>query len=139
MKYVTWQSKFEIGDELFDVEHRQLFEKINNCIGEARHGAHRQDLITQLEEILGCFDMHFEHEERTLLKKGHPDFRRHRAQHQHLIERLKSEIKELANVNNKQISAQDILFVLYDWYVAHLGEDQKILIVNEVGNRFVSQ
>lgn len=127
MNSVQWQSSYEIGNRLLDSEHEHLFFKINDCIQSARNGMDKRELVACLQEIHACLSEHFDHEERAMLLAGVANFYNHKAQHDYLLERLKSEISEMQNVRNKKITAQGILFALYDWYVTHMSiEDGKI-------------
>lgn len=128
MNLTEWKNKFETGNVVLDDEHRQLFVQINECITASRSGQSSSDLISRLQAIYSSLLQHFEHEEHAMAGMAGLDFSCHKAQHNYLLDRIKSEIFDFTHEGaHGRTSIQEILFVLHDWYVAHITiEDRKV-------------
>ena len=121
-----WDEKFKTGVEFMDVEHKQLFDLIEDCIQATRSNEAKERIIGLLNKIASHLACHFENEENAMRSASDHQFDQHRAQHKYILEKVNSRISHLCN-NDTAITAQDILYVLYGWYIAHnASEDKKL-------------
>ena len=125
MNRIAWEKELETGNEHVDFQHRLFFEKINYCIDASRNNSSREHLVALLQDILKCLIEHFRDEEKLMLEKGLSPSS-HLSQHFNISQRLSKQILAFKWSDEKEkLSAQYILFSLYEWYLNHMQtEDQ---------------
>ena len=123
---MMWDDKYMTGVRFMDEGHSELFWLIEDCIGAIGNHVPKEDQIEYLDKIASHLSRHFSNEEETMSSAGDQRFDEHIMQHRHLVEKINSMISRFKN-DHDAISAQDILHVLFDWFVLHnAGEDRKL-------------
>ncbi|MFA7268347.1 MAG: hemerythrin family protein [Sterolibacterium sp.] len=122
-----WKDDFVIGDSLLDYEHQMIVGLIENCVRLVRNGEAKAQVVEILRITESYLAYHFHGEESSMEDDGDNRFDIHRQQHRHLLAILKERIFCLEN-GHPSLTAQQVAFELYDWYVAHLmQEDIKLM------------
>ena len=120
MDQLKWHREYEVGNELIDAQHRQLFEKIGGCIEATHKGLRREELCACLQDVQECMVGHFRSEE-SQMTDGSKETLSHWKQHAYITNRIQDEITKYRDKADDRNSPQGILYYLHDWYVNHLG------------------
>lgn len=121
-----WENKFETGIGFLDSEHRQLVALIENCIQVARNNGATEQVIELLHEIASHLAQHFNHEEAAMSAASDRRFGAHKAQHKYLLEKINTAVAQFKS-GSAPASAQEVLYVLFDWYAIHNTVEDKEL------------
>lgn len=81
MKKLIWDSSYEIGFEIIDDQHKQIFNMVNDLIDKSNIKVDSEtisDLLTKLTKY-GC--EHFDTEERIFEEYGYPSLEQHKEEH----------------------------------------------------------
>jgi len=124
---ITWSTKFEIGDKMIDMEHKQLVEKYNGLISACSTGQEREELESALDFLCKYTVKHFYHEELLQLRINYPEYKRHKEIH----EAFKVTVADLAVKLKENGPSIPVLVKLNTdiggWLVNHIrDEDAKI-------------
>ncbi|MBI4938370.1 MAG: EAL domain-containing protein [Nitrosomonadales bacterium] len=123
---VEWDDKYMTGVGFMDEEHNELFGLIENCIQAICNHAPKEQQLMCLDKIASYLSRHCAREEEGMRTAGSHRFDEHIKQHQHIVEKINLMISQFRN-DRDAISTQDILHVLFDWFVIHnAGEDRKL-------------
>lgn len=121
-----WENKFETGIDFLDSEHRRLVALIESCIQVARNSGTTEQVIELLNEIASHLALHFNHEEAAMSAASDHRFDAHMAQHKYLLEKINTTVAQFKS-GSAPVSAQEVLYVLFDWYAIHnTVEDRKL-------------
>ncbi|MCA9606010.1 MAG: hemerythrin family protein [Myxococcales bacterium] len=125
MQRIEWDSRFELGIEDIDLEHRYFLNLIHRILDEMRSEgdpAHRTGLI---EELNAYARFHFISEENMMRRAGYPELDAHREHHRRLTDELSAKQAFLA-MQPSEAHAEAILGFLQTWFVEHtLKEDRR--------------
>ena len=109
-----------------DAEHKQLFGLIEKCIQAARDNEAKGRVTGLPGRIESHLARHLKDEEDAMCTATSRQFDARKKQHKYILEKVSARISHF-KANDTSITAQDILFVLYDWYAAHhASEDRKL-------------
>ena len=124
---VAWNDSYKLGNEQVDLQHKKLFEMVNDLINSCMDGS---DVI-KLQETLGFLVnytvRHFHFEEELQLRYGYPEYEAHKQMH----EDFKVTVGELVarferNGSTTELS-NDVNKIMVRWLVNHIQrEDKKI-------------
>lgn len=81
---LVWTDEISVNNEKFNIQHRKLFEIINE-LGEERAAMDPEEYARLLSCLTDYFRTHFVAEEQYMEKIGYPDLKLHRAEHSRLI------------------------------------------------------
>ena len=76
-----WDSGLEIGIELIDEQHKELFSRIDQLELAIYKGKASFELIKLMEYLESYVIEHFEVEEKLMIDARYPDFAKHANQH----------------------------------------------------------
>lgn len=79
--YVKWDESYSNGIELFDNQHKELFNLIRQLHRGIREGKDSEALGTALAGLMGYIDAHFASEENAMRATNYPGFSQHKNQH----------------------------------------------------------
>ncbi len=124
MEYIKWTDKLSVGVELFDNEHKRLFELVNNLnqlIVVADKGAALEKALTGLIDYT---KYHFKSEEQIMKKYEYPGYENQKAEHEILT--AKVEDFQLRLAGGKVNFSLELIKFLQDWLVNHIqGTDME--------------
>ena len=78
---IEWDDIYSIGNQTIDLEHKNLFESINNYIIETRGGHGLEVLDKTLSAMIAYADSHFDREEKLMLRYGYKKYNKHKHEH----------------------------------------------------------
>jgi hemerythrin-like metal-binding protein/diguanylate cyclase (GGDEF)-like protein len=114
--YVQWSTRYEVGVDVLDGQHRELLEQINRLGDALRSGQDFDLLVETLKELVRYTEHHFGTEERLMDELGARS-ERHRAEHRRLLDSLMRFTLRLDADGVMQSAA-----FLQDWLYRHIDE-----------------
>jgi hemerythrin len=122
-----WDSSLEIGYELIDNQHKQLFEAIYDLIDYC-DGAHSDDQLKKSMDFLNSYTIkHFFDEEQIQQKYKYPDFPNHKKLHDGFKEVVKGFSHRLILEGVSKELVEEVQKKIYDWLVNHIRiQDKKV-------------
>jgi hemerythrin len=96
MALFTWQDIYSVGVQEIDSQHQRLFAIANRFHAAYEHGESRVSLVRIFNELVEYTAYHFAEEERMLRDKGFPDYDRHKANHEKLVNLVLGYQRQLA-------------------------------------------
>jgi hemerythrin len=113
---VRWSTRYEVGIEVIDGQHRHLLDLINRLQDALGCGTDLGDLVASLKELVRYTEHHFATEERLMDEVG-ASAERHRGEHQRLLEGL---MRFTARLDATSVSESS--HFLQDWLFRHIDE-----------------
>jgi hemerythrin len=125
MPIVSWNSRFSVGVYLFDSEHKQLLELVNDFYDAvlARMDAH--EILTILDSLIRFAESHFAHEEEFFdaCRYGGADL--HKAEHRRLSQELQ-QLRGIGVCGDIRPLVYDLNAFLVRWFTVHTdGPDRE--------------
>jgi len=125
MENISWDPKWEIGNELIDSQHKTLVKLINDLYFSCNKKEF--DVATALSFLMEYAVTHFNDEEALQLSCGFPGYKQHKKMHKE----LKATVSKLVARYLKSGSSSDLKSslskVLATWLIEHIKhEDKKI-------------
>jgi diguanylate cyclase (GGDEF)-like protein/hemerythrin-like metal-binding protein/PAS domain S-box-containing protein len=119
-----WRVSYHSGEELVDLEHKELFGLANRVITAVTEEGSGDEVLPLVRDLIEHVGTHFSHEEELLHAANYPAADKHGRIHGRLLERART---LLDMFESGQGSAADLLgFVIHDVVARHiLGEDRK--------------
>lgn len=122
---VQWSSDLEVGVELIDSQHKELFVRFNNLL-DALWEAKPKEEVSKFLDFLGLYvHEHFGAEEDLMQSHDYPLASTHKAQHMSFVEDFGKLRQEL---ETKQMSTEATINLIngtYGWLRNHIkGTDQ---------------
>ncbi|OGR77083.1 MAG: hypothetical protein A2X32_07310 [Elusimicrobia bacterium GWC2_64_44] len=116
---LAWNEDFEVGIKTIDLQHRKLFDKMNEVaplIGCAEHGC-----LGELCKFLADYAVfHFSYEEKLMRVSGYPFINDHIAEHRRFSAVLESFVGEIgAGAGERQFLVFKVHTFLLDWFALH--------------------
>lgn len=125
---LLWRSSLEIGNEIVDSQHKELFKAVNEFNNLTTQGKAKDDLKKYLE-IMGNYAIqHFKEEEEYQVSIGYPDIEEHKKLHKAFIKdflAFKAEFDKGSGVESALVIKMNKF--LSDWLFEHVSKvDKKI-------------
>lgn len=125
-----WKSEYEIGIELIDEQHKELF-RIANSAYELLNNEYildKFDKIMDLVEKLKDYCVyHFESEERYQLEIGYKKYFSHKVEHNDFIEKFKKLENDHIDRNQEKF-IEGLLSFFVEWITDHILEKDKSMV-----------
>jgi hemerythrin len=124
---IQWTPDLEVGVELIDNQHKELFVRYNNLI-QALWDAKPREEVAKFLDFLGVYvEEHFAAEEAFMEHHGYSHYPTHKAQHISFVEDLE---KLKADLEAKDMSSETTINLInetYNWLRNHIrGTDQQL-------------
>ena len=119
----TWSDDYSVNIQAIDEQHKVLIALINQlhvAIIEHHGKTTAREVLDRLAEYT---HNHFALEERLMSRSHYPEIAAHRAQHQEMIDQVRT-LQHRFYDENKPI-AFELLYVLKRWLVHHINESDK--------------
>lgn len=111
-----WQEKYNLGDEMIDAQHRQLFDLANQIVQATE--------IDEVTRLLMLFYQHvrehFQLEENYMKQIHYADVIEHTERHNQMLDKL-IEISE--KVHAKKWNTEDMKNFVNSWVLIHVLQD----------------
>jgi hemerythrin len=120
-----FDTRFQVGIEQVDLEHRKLFEiagRVHDSLaaeGDAAIDAAR----SAVAELLDYTATHFANEEKLMESAGYPELEAHRTLHRNLIVQAR-EMEMRAEFGERHVPIELNRFI-YNWLVDHIMANDK--------------
>ncbi len=124
MALMTWTSKYSVGVEDLDRQHKALMEALNELHAASMQGRSQGVADSLLRRIASIAREHFSAEEKLMESAGFSGLASHRAKHQELASR----VREFVTRHEKGDAAvyTQLLYFMRDWQTKHMQtEDQE--------------
>ncbi len=124
MALLTWNDRYKVNITTIDLQHKKLFDMINELHDAMRSGKGNEVLGKILNELVMYTRMHFATEERMMSAARYPDYANHKAQHDELTRKaveLQHQFRE-----GRTMMTLEVMNFLKDWLTHHIqGSDRK--------------
>jgi len=114
---MTWNDRYSVGIGLIDSQHQQLFRLVNDLNAVMMGRSESGKTVTALDRLSAFSAAHFAHEESLMQTYGYPDFRRHKEEHDDLMNEVKSLRRDLLS---GYIPLELMTAFLKDWLLNHI-------------------
>lgn len=127
---MEWKKEYELGVELIDKQHQELFRAANRVLGIVDAGdderSHRA--CEQAIKYLKTYTLqHFQDEEFYQISVGCEGYPRHKAYHDEFRKTILMQEQLMIADHFSRDSVMDFMNILADWLVNHImKEDQRI-------------
>ncbi len=123
-KLIEWDNAYSVGFELFDKQHQQLVEMINDLYAAFLSGEAHIKAPQIVNEMVKYTDYHFKTEEKFFDKYNFPETDEHKAIHKQFVDKS-VELRDSLEYGKVTVS-YDIMNFLRQWLIEHImGEDKK--------------
>lgn len=121
---IPWDTKFEIGHELIDSQHRIFLLLLNKLVSAIYQRVPKEHLFRVLNELKKYAEFHFLSEENLMYEVNYPDIKAHEAIHSRIL--LETALL-LERVAQDRANPDDVVTFLKSWLFVHiLNEDSRI-------------
>lgn len=117
---LTFDSRYSVGIEQVDDEHRKLFD-----LADGIYDILSMDVFMPMDqiksaviELVDCTKLHFANEEQLMKSNGYSGLAMHQEQHASLIDRINDFTKRV--VRGEQVTPIDAYEFLCEWLVGHI-------------------
>lgn len=131
--FVSWTNNLNIGIELIDKQHQEIFKQTNIFLKKLDENKKDQEKTTETVEELfyflsDYFVTHFNDEESLQLKYNYPRYKRHKEIHHNFINKI-TEIKY--KFLNEEESIDELIEIIKDkimnWLINHIAEEDTLI------------
>jgi hemerythrin len=124
---INWTKELSVGVEEIDVQHQELFNRINALLSACETDLYSQET----HELMGFLHTyvleHFTAEETLMRTAGYPDEEAHRRQHLGFCRRLSELDRELLALPEPGLILNQLNEMVVDWLYEHICmEDRKL-------------
>ena len=123
MSYLDWQSRFSIGIEEIDTQHKKIIEMINHLDQSRFDGSFGSEVNVVLVQLVKYSMEHFKYEEELMVKLKYPEFEKHRELHSELTDQIAVLLRRLKQGYN--INAYEIISILKTWIIDHISKEDR--------------
>src|SRR3989338_3791651 len=120
MPWIEWSPEYNVHINKIDEQHKKFVVIINKLYEALSDEAVVKDAIRKvIEDLLDYTKYHFGTEEDLMRNSGHPDFLKHKAEHDSFVKKA-LEFKESYDKGNILALRSDVIRFLRDWLVRHI-------------------
>ncbi len=123
MFYTSWNSKYELGIESIDSDHKNLVGITDELIGALSEGKGKEATEPLLKKLSDYTVSHFRREEFLMKSANYADYESHVGQHQQFIAKIK-EFQDKHKQGGSSV-AVDMMKFLREWLVSHILDTDK--------------
>jgi hemerythrin len=124
---VAWNDNFLLGNELVDVQHKKLFELVNNLVSACEEGRATAKLQETLDFLVNYAVQHFIAEEALQLEYAYPGYKEHKQMHEKFKGTVGELVQRFKESGSCSVLSRDINKIVVRWLVNHImQEDKKI-------------
>jgi hemerythrin len=123
MALMNWNSRYSVGVEALDDQHKALLKVLNDLHAASMKGKAQEVAGPLMRLIVSLSNEHFSTEERLMESTNYPGLAAHRAKHQELVEKLAVFVSRHETGDTAMYS--QLLYFMRDWLSRHMQtEDQ---------------
>lgn len=121
-----WKDIYNIGIEELDIEHKELFEIVQEIFIDIEIDFKRQKIKEVLTNLYTHLNIHFKHEEHYMRKISYPHFEKHKTSHKYIMDSINNFVKELLDLE-ENLFEREFVRIINITFVQHIiNEDRKI-------------
>lgn len=125
MNKVEWSSNYALGIKIIDVQHKKLFNIMNEIYTVSENECDIQKIIELFDELTKYSHYHFNEEETYFSSMSDENIEIHKQQHQFFIDEIEKIKLQCLRINGMSL---ELLYFLNDWLVNHIKiEDHKYI------------
>jgi len=117
---ITWKESFKIGIVEIDVQHRELFSRLDHLEAALKSGHGREMVFTTFHFLDNYVQRHFRAEEELQSLYRYPHLPMHAAEHAAFKKRLKVLEERLTREDPSETLAAQISSLLTNWLINHV-------------------
>ncbi len=118
-----YRQEYSVGINVFDNQHKEILEKINQVYGNILHKSHRQVILESLNALLHYTQFHFREEEKLMKSFGYSQYSEHKKEHENILRQIINYRDDIMNEN--QFEEEEILRFLKSWLFDHILNHDK--------------
>ena len=118
MSLLSWSDHYLIGNDIIDIEHKELFRLINDFHTHWLEAHDRRDIARVLNQLIAYAQMHFQHEENIMGAAGYPILVQHQKIHEALIDSI-FQLHQSYSEGNLNLEINTMKFVR-NWLIEHI-------------------
>ncbi|AEV70450.1 bacteriohemerythrin [Acetivibrio clariflavus] len=122
---IEWRTSYEIGVKQIDMQHKALFDKINDLLEACNSNKGKEEVINTINFLGDYVVTHFADEEKLQRESGYPEYAGHKAAHDKFVkdyESLKTRFEQEGISLNFVFTVNK---VIVDWLIKHIGNADK--------------
>lgn len=122
---IEWRTSYEIGIKQIDMQHKALFDKINDLLEACNSKKGKEEVINTINFLGDYVVTHFSDEEKLQRESGYPEYANHKAAHDKFIkdyENIKARFEQEGVSLNFVITVNKVVI---DWLIKHIGSADK--------------
>lgn len=124
MQFIQWDSRFDIGVNEMNGEHKEIMNLMNRLYELNEKRANKLELTVAIKNLAEYTVKHFKDEETYMASIKYPDLEKHKAIHQNLLNNLKLHQDKFEKGSG--MVDNDFFAFLKLWLSAHIqGIDMK--------------
>ncbi len=124
---IVWTDDLATGVDAIDIQHKELFKRIDNLLDSCRLGKGRDELKNVIQFLDDYVVTHFSAEETYMQKYSYPEYPTHRSQHLEFTKNFTDIKKELEREGAGVYLVVTINHVVVDWLQNHIRKMDKAL------------
>jgi len=118
---LRWDERYRLGNLDIDMQHRKLFELVNNLSQMAKIGI-TPELSRIIEELKAYARLHFKFEESVFSKSEYHNIDSHIRAHDKFIFRVNS-FERILEENKEDLDISIIVNFLNSWLITHILQE----------------
>ncbi len=122
---LQWTEDFSTGIADIDVQHQELFEKVNKFLEACDHGHCREEVDPLLHFLETYTRAHLAAEEKLQLQYAYPHYPTHKAAHEEFLRafsQLKTKYDKEGPNNYLALLTYDLMV---NWFINHMASEDK--------------
>ena len=120
MSWIEWSPEYNVHIDKIDEQHKKLVGIINKLYESLADDARAKEFIGKvIEDLLDYTRYHFGAEEDLMKNSGHPNFLKHKAEHDSFVKKV-LEFNESYEKGLILVLRSDIIRFLRDWLLHHI-------------------
>ena len=128
MAFFAWDEGCRVGIKKLDDQHKGLFSTLNKLYDILMSNGDAALIDKELSHIMRQTRVHFETEEKSMLKHGYPDYQMHKRMHELLLHQLEDVMSlESSDYDQPWIERLEVAEFLHAWLVSHIVDEDKKL------------
>ena len=118
MALLSWSKQYQIGNDLIDNEHEELFRLINAFHDHWLEKRERQTIIPLLNQLVVYAQMHFRHEELIMQGAEYPKLAEHQQVHEAMVETI-FKLRQSFEAHDSHLEMNTMKFIK-TWLLEHI-------------------
>ncbi|MBF0268771.1 MAG: hemerythrin family protein [Alphaproteobacteria bacterium] len=123
---IEWDDSLLVGEPTIDDQHRILADQLNLLHASLISRTQLDEVVALLKAVLQHIEIHFAYEERLMTAIGYKNMNSHLALHAHLLEDLRSVIRDVASRRYEELEELLENYLKF-WLLDHIQHVDKPL------------